>query len=49
MSGWLIGLVTLIYLGVAAAYYSEDNTGMCICFVGYAIANVGIILATTRL
>lgn len=43
MSANLIGLVTLIYLGVAVSLYLEGRTGLSLCFIGYALANGGII------
>lgn len=49
MSGWLIGLVGLIYLGVAVSEYRGGNTGMALTFVGYSVANVGLIMAQARL
>ena len=46
MSAWLIGLVTVIYLAIAVSFLLKGNPGMCLCFVGYCVANVGIIWAT---
>lgn len=43
MSAWLIGVVTLIYLGVAVGYYMDSRSGMAFTFVGYALANLGLI------
>lgn len=48
MSGWLIFIVTLIYLGVAIDQYIQGNTGMFIVYVGYAIANVGFLMMLVR-
>lgn len=45
MSKWLIGLVTVIYLGTAVSFYIEKNKGMAIVFFGYALANIGLIVA----
>lgn len=45
MSGWLIGLVTIIYVGVAISFWKEGNPGMAITFAGYSVANIGLILA----
>lgn len=42
MSAWLIALTGLIYLGVAAEQGIKGNTPMCIVYVGYALANVGL-------
>ena len=45
MSANLIGLVTLIYLGVAVSLLLKDGRiGMAICFVGYSLANIGLII-----
>lgn len=45
MSGWLIGLVTLIYVGVSISFWREGNSGMALTFAGYSVANIGLILA----
>lgn len=45
MSGWLIGIVTLIYIGVAVSFFMENKPGMALTFLGYSIANVGLIWA----
>jgi len=45
MSGPLIAFVALIYVGVAVSYWREGNPGMCITFLGYAGANIGLIIA----
>ena len=43
MSGALLAIVSLIYLGVAVSYFANGRPGMGLCFVGYVVANVGII------
>lgn len=43
MSAWLIGLVTFIYLGVSIGYALDGRNGMAFTFVGYALANIGLI------
>ena len=48
MSGPLIAVVTLVYLGVAISFVVEGKPGMGLCFLGYAVANVGIIMETYR-
>ncbi len=48
MSIWLIGIVTIIYLGVAISYWLEGNKGLCITFVSYAGANIGLIIASVK-
>ena len=48
MSTPLIALVTLMSLGVAVSFVVEGKPGMGLCFLGYSIANVGIIMETYR-
>jgi hypothetical protein len=45
MSGWLIGVVTVIYLGVAISFIFEGKPGMALTFLGYSVANIGLIWA----
>lgn len=40
---WLVGLVTLLYIGAAIAYAHDRQWPNVIVFVGYAIANIGVI------
>jgi hypothetical protein len=49
MSGWLIGLVGLIYAGVCVDQYSQGNTGWAVIYFGYALANIGSIMVLMRL
>lgn len=42
MSAPLIGVVTLIYLAVCIDLWIKGNPGMSLCFLGYTIANVGL-------
>lgn len=44
MSGHLIALTGLIYLYVAAEQGCRGNAGMCVAYLGYAFANVGLYL-----
>lgn len=48
MSTALITLVTLLYVGVAASFWFQGKPGMSLCFLGYSIANVGIIMDTYK-
>jgi hypothetical protein len=48
MSAWLIGVVTVIYVLVALSFLREENTAMAIVFGGYALANIGLIIATMK-
>lgn len=45
LSTGLIALVGLIYLGVAVDLFRNHNPGMALTFLGYALANVGLIVA----
>lgn len=45
MSSYLIGLVMFIYLWVAYTYWhGPKRIGMTLAFIGYAIANIGLII-----
>ncbi len=46
MSGWLIGVVTVIYVGVAISFWAEGKPGMALTFLGYSVANIGLIWAS---
>lgn len=48
MSALLIALVTFIYSGVAISYWLNDNKAMSLVFIGYAIANIGLIIAELK-
>ena len=48
MSAPLIAIVTVIYCGVAVSEFRAGHAGMCIVFLGYAFANVGLIMATLK-
>lgn len=48
MNGWLIALVGVIYLAVGVNYWNAADRGMGIVFFGYALANVGLIIAGSR-
>ena len=41
----LLGIVALIYLGVAVSYFRQGNAGMALAFLAYAVANFGFMLA----
>lgn len=40
---WLVAAVTVLYVGAAIAYGYARHWPSVIVFVGYAIANVGVI------
>jgi len=45
MSEPVLWLVTVLYLGSAASLLWEGKAAMALILVGYAIANVGLILS----
>ena len=42
MSSWLIALTGLIYAYVALEQGLKGNMGMCMAYMGYAFANIGL-------
>lgn len=48
MNTWLLTLVGLIYLWVAYGYFNNNNIGMGIAFIAYALANLGFIIANVQ-
>lgn len=44
MGAGLIGLVGVIYLYVGYTYFDVKRLGMMLTFIGYAIANIGLII-----
>lgn len=49
MSNYLIILVALIYTAVGVDLSLHNKIGMGICFLAYAIANIGLYLANKGL
>ncbi|MFN7881839.1 MAG: hypothetical protein ACK5PF_02330 [bacterium] len=47
MSKGLIAFVGLIYAFIATTQYLKGNTGMAICFAGYAFSNIGLMMVAT--
>jgi len=45
MSSWLIAFVGVIYIACAVDFGFKANWAMCITFIGYAFANIGLYLA----
>jgi hypothetical protein len=46
MNSWLIGGIGVVYVLVAIEFYIKGNVGMALSFLGYALGNVGILIAT---
>jgi hypothetical protein len=44
MSSWLIALIGFVYLYIGLEQIYKGGIGTGIMFIGYAIANVGLIL-----
>jgi|TARA_R100000005_G_scaffold95595_1_gene77772 hypothetical protein len=49
MSGWLVALTGFIYLYVSIEMLFKSDHALSIVYFGYALANVGLYLAVTRL
>lgn len=45
MSNVLVILVTLAYVGTAIDLGRKGDIGHCIMFAGYAVANLGLLMA----
>lgn len=45
MSPFLLGVVTVIYTGVAFSEFLKGNVPMAVIFASYAVANIGFIYA----
>lgn len=45
MSNYLVCIVTLLYSLTSLSYFYNSNTGMGIVFAGYALANIGLLMA----
>lgn len=43
MSATLVGIVTVIYIGVAVSELRNNNGGMAVVYFGYSVANLGLI------
>lgn len=41
MTPWELGVASLLYVSVAWRYGGAGDTGMCIAFAAYAVANIG--------
>lgn len=48
MSTWLIAVIGIVYLYIGLEQIYKGGTGNGIMFIGYAIANVGLILAVKQ-
>ena len=45
MSEWLLAATGIAYLATAVDLYLRGQPGMALAFAGYALANVGLIMA----
>ena len=46
MSEWLVGVISVVYLVVSAGYVKDMMYGWALVYFAYALANVGLILAS---
>ena len=44
MTGWELAVVSVLYAKAAWGYWSNNDAGMTIAFIAYAVANVGFIV-----
>jgi hypothetical protein len=44
MSQWLIALIGVVYLIVAADLFRKGQIGLAIAFLGYSLGNIGLYL-----
>jgi ABC-type proline/glycine betaine transport system permease subunit len=49
MSTGAIAACVVLYLIAAADFWQEKQFGMCLVFICYALANVGLILAAKKI
>lgn len=48
MNGLLLIIVGVIYIVVGIKYYLNGDIGLCIAFISYALANVGLYLSGAK-
>jgi hypothetical protein len=48
VSAWLIIVTGVIYTYIAAEQGYKGNTGMAVCYIGYALGNVGLYMMATK-
>lgn len=48
MSSYLIAAVGLVYLITAVLLYVEGKVGLSLAFVGYSLANVGLVMEALK-
>lgn len=46
MSAWAIGVVGVVYLGVAVDQFLKGQQAMALVWFGYALANAGFVITT---
>lgn len=46
MSAALMGVVAVIYVGVAISFWRDNDPGMSLAFAAYAVSNLGLIWKT---
>lgn len=46
MSNWLVIVVTVLYAWTSVDHFQHGHVGFCIMFGAYALANIGLLLAS---
>lgn len=49
MNTWLMGGIAVVYAVVAINFFRSSEIGFGVSFVGYAIGNIGLILAALKI
>jgi len=49
MNTWLMGFIAIVYFVVAVNFFRNSEMGFGLSFVGYAIGNIGLILAALKI
>jgi len=49
MNTWLMGFIALVYLIVAVNFFRTSEIGFGLSFIGYAVGNIGLILAALKI
>jgi hypothetical protein len=49
MNTWLMGAIALVYLFVAINFFRTSEIGFGVSFIGYAVGNIGLILAALKI
>jgi hypothetical protein len=46
MNAWELWIAAVLYISVATRYLNHGDAGMCVTFIAYAAANVGLFFSS---